>query len=121
MPSMATKRHVPDGIRSLGEAVRYLRTERRMTLRALAQKAGISAPFLSDIEHGRRQTNEYEALAKALDVAVDELRRFDGRVTELKEWLAENPQLVALLKDLRDSGHPIPLEALRMAAKQGRR
>ena len=92
-----------------------------MTLRALAEMVGISAPFLSDIEHGRRQTNEYEALAKALNVSVDDLRQFDGRVpTELKVWLGENPQLVALLKDLRDSGQPIPLEALRVAAKRGR-
>jgi len=92
-----------------------------MTLRELAEAVGISAPFLSDIEHGRRQTNEYDALAKALDVPVDELKALDGRVpAELKAWLAQNPQLVSLLKDLRDSGMPIPLEALRATLKKPR-
>ena len=92
-----------------------------MTLRELADKANLSAPFLSDVEHGRRQTNEYDALARALDVPVEELKAFDGRVeTELKIWLAQNPLLVALLKDLRDSGKPIPIEALRAATKKSR-
>ncbi len=92
-----------------------------MTLRELADKAQLSAPFLSDVEHGRRQTNEYDALANALEVPVDELKALDGRVeTELKTWLAQNPQLVALLKDLRDSGKPIPIEALRAATKKSR-
>src|SRR5262245_53827772 len=117
----SAKRRIPTGITTLGEAVRHLRTEKRMTLRALAEAVGISAPFLSDIEHGRRQTNEYEALAKALEVPVEELKELDGRVEmDLKVWLAENPQLVGLLRDLRDSGMPIPVEALRAAARKAR-
>jgi transcriptional regulator with XRE-family HTH domain len=91
-----------------------------MTLRALAEKIDVSAPFLSDLEHGRRQTNKFDELAEALDVPVDELKALDGRVTELKDWLAENPQLVSLLKDMRDSGKPVPVEALRAAMKKSR-
>ena len=117
----SAKRRIPPGVTTLGEAVRQLRTEKRMTLRALAEAVGISAPFLSDIEHGRRQTNEYEALARALEVPVEELKELDGRVEmDLKVWLAENPQLVGLLRDLRDSGMPIPVEALRAAARKTR-
>lgn len=114
------RRKIPPGATTLGEAIRLLRTEQRMTLRALADKIDVSAPFLSDVEHGRRQTNQYEALANALDVSVDDLRKLDGRITELKDWLAENPQLVALLKDIRDSGKPIPIEALRATLKKSR-
>src|SRR5437868_5021142 len=92
------QRHVSKTARSLGEAVRLLREEQGLTLRALAEKVGVSAPFLSDLEHGRRQTDRYEALAEALNVPVAELRELDTRVTpELKEWLTENPKLVALL------------------------
>lgn len=91
-----------------------------MTLRALADKIGVSAPFLSDVEHGRRQTNQYDSLAEALEVSVEDLRKLDGRVTELKDWLADNPQLVALLKDIRDSGKPVPIEALRATLKKSR-
>jgi len=114
------RRKIPSAATTLGEAIRLLRTGQRMTLRALADKIGVSAPFLSDLEHGRRQTNQYDALAAALGVSVDELRKLDGRVTELKDWLADNPQLVALLKDIRDSGKPVPIEALRATLKQSR-
>lgn len=117
---MGARRKIPPGATTLGEAIRILRTERQMTLRALADKIGVSAPFLSDVEHGRRQTNQYDALADALEVSVDDLRKLDGRVTELKDWLAENPQLVALLKDIRDSGKPVPIEALRASLKKSR-
>ncbi len=113
------QRRIPQGINSLGEAVRYLREEGGLTLRALADKVGVSAPFLSDLEHGRRQTERYDELAKALEVSVVELRELDSRVTpELKEWLADNPKLVVLLKDMQNSGGPVPLEALRAAAKR---
>lgn len=120
---MAKKvRHVPPGVKSLGEAIRLLRTEQRMTLRALADAAGVSAPFLSDLEHGRRQTNELDAIAAALHVPAKELQQFDGRVSApLKDWLAENPQLLSILKDLQASGAPIPLEALRAAARRGKK
>jgi transcriptional regulator with XRE-family HTH domain len=121
MQAMAARRKIPPGVKTLGEAIRVLRTEQQMTLRALADKIGVSAPFLSDVEHGRRQTNQYEPLADALSVSVDELRKLDGRVpTELKDWLADNPQLIALLKDIRDSGKPVPIEALRATVKKSR-
>lgn len=99
---------------SLGEAIRVLREQRRMTLRALAERVGVSAPFLSDIEHNRRSTDKLEAIAEVLEVPVEELRQLDGRVPpDLKEWLASHPGLVSLLRDLQTSGRPVPLEALR--------
>jgi transcriptional regulator with XRE-family HTH domain len=114
-----TKRQsIPGGVKSLGEAIRLLRDAQGLTLRALAERVGVSAPFLSDLEHGRRQTDRYEELARALNVSVDELRELDSRVSpELKEWLAENPKLVVLLKDMQSSGRPVPLEALRSTLK----
>ena len=118
---MAPRKKIPAGATTLGEAIRLLRAERQMTLRALADKIGVSAPFLSDVEHGRRQTNQYDAIAEAFDVPVDDLRDLDGRIPmELKKWLGENPQLVALLKDIRDSGKPVPIEALRATVKKSR-
>ena len=110
---------VPTGV-SLGEAVRILREDQRITLRALAEKVGVSAPFLSDLEHGRRQTDRYSELAEALGVPEADLRALDPRVTpELKDWLATNPRLVSLLKDMQASGRPVPLEALRETLKRG--
>lgn len=112
-------RHVPPGVKSLGEAVRILREDQGLTLRALAEKVGVTAPFLSDLEHGRRQTDRYEKLAAALNVPVDELRELDSRLSpDLKEWLAANPKLVALLRDMQSSGRPVPLEALRSTLRR---
>jgi transcriptional regulator with XRE-family HTH domain len=113
--------HVPQGVRTLGEAIRLLREGQGMTLRALADKVGLSAPFLSDLERGRRQTDRHEEIARALGIPEAELRQLDSRVTtDLKDWLAENPKLVALLKDMQGSAEPVPLEALRSALKNGR-
>jgi transcriptional regulator with XRE-family HTH domain len=112
-------RHVPPDVKSLGDAVRILREEQGLTLRALAEKVGVTAPFLSDLEHGRRQTDRHEKLAAALNVPVDELRQLDSRLSpDLKDWLAANPKLVALLKDMQSSGRPVPLEALRSTLRR---
>lgn len=44
-----------------GTALRLRREEERMTLRALAEAIGVSAPFLSDVEHGRRRLSTEQA------------------------------------------------------------
>lgn len=99
---------------SLGEAIRVLRERRGLTLRALAERVGVTAPFLSDIEHNRRSTDKLNVLAKQLGVSVKILKRLDGRVKpNLKKWLAANPGLVEVLEELQSSGKPVPLEELR--------
>jgi transcriptional regulator with XRE-family HTH domain len=105
---------IPVGASSLGEAVRLLREEKKMTLRALAEKTGLTAPFLSDLEHNRRSTNKLAELAAALEVPFEELQNLDSRLPpDLKEWLSANPDLVSVLKELKKSGRPVPLELLR--------
>jgi len=52
----------------IGEAVRELREERGITLRALAKTLNLSPPFLSDLEHGRRRMPRVEDFANALGV-----------------------------------------------------
>lgn len=109
MSACMTKKHkIPPHVCSLGEAIRYLRDKEGMTLRALADAVGVSAPFLSDLEHGRRQTEKYDELAKALNVDVEELKSFDPRVSpELKSWLATNPKVISFLNHLQSSGRTI--------------
>jgi transcriptional regulator with XRE-family HTH domain len=105
---------------SLGEAIRILREKKGLTLRALAEKVGVTAPFLSDLEHNRRKTDKLEAIASALGVPSQTLSDLDGRVPPaLKEWLESNPALVAVLKELQSSGQPVPLELIRTAIQQG--
>jgi transcriptional regulator with XRE-family HTH domain len=67
--------------RSLGEFVRRQRELQEVSLRQLAQLAGISNPYLSQIERGLRQPSErvLEAMAQALQVSADQLYEQAGR------------------------------------------
>lgn len=56
--------------------IKDLRKERKMTMTALARAAGISIPFLFDIEKGNRNPSAktLERIAQALGVSVADLR-----------------------------------------------
>jgi transcriptional regulator with XRE-family HTH domain len=61
---------------SIGQTVRRLRTNRQMTQQALAMAAGLSVSVVSQLEQGSNndpRMSTLKALAKALDVTVDEL------------------------------------------------
>ena len=68
-----------------------------MSLRELAKRIGISSPFLSDIELGRRFPSEeiLEKLAAALNVSLEELKKYDNRepIADLKRLMDSNPKL----------------------------
>lgn len=64
---------------AFGRKVRELREKKCMTLRALARSIGVSAPFLSDLEHGRRNTDKIPELAMVLGCTEEELRVHDER------------------------------------------
>src|SRR4051794_2500941 len=81
----------------LGARVRTLRRERGLTLKGLGRLAGLSHPFLSQVERGlaRPSVGSVERIAAALDVSVAHLwaptpqaaavrvqRRVDGAVDE---------------------------------------
>lgn len=79
----------------LGEKIKELRNKLDMSLRELARRIKISAPFLSDIELGRRFPSEevLQALAKELKVSPEELAEHDARspLSELKRLAQEDP------------------------------
>lgn len=60
---------------SLGEVIRRQRELHRLTLRQFAALAGISNPYLSQIERGHRAPSEgvLEAIARSLKTTRDEL------------------------------------------------
>ena len=82
---------------SLGQRLHELRDKADLSLRELAKKAGISGPFLSDIELGRRFPSEeiLEKLARALNVSLQELKQYDNRepIADLKRLMDSNPKL----------------------------
>lgn len=102
---MAKHAEIPDGVTTLGEAIRHLRVVRGLSLRSLAEAAGVSAPFLSDLERNRRSTDRIEQFAEALGVGPEVLQGFDTRLpSDVRAWISGNPGVATLLRDLRDSG-----------------
>ena len=84
---------VKDTAADLGARVRELRQERGLTLKALGHLAGLSHPFLSQLERGlaRPSVGSVERIADALDVPVSALwvsrRPEDARVIRAGEGI----------------------------------
>ena len=82
---------------SLGQRLHQLRDEADLSLRELATKVGVSSPFLSDIELGRRFPSEeiLAKLARALNVSLEDLKKYDNRepIADLKRLMDSNPKL----------------------------
>jgi transcriptional regulator with XRE-family HTH domain len=82
---------------SLGQRLRELRDEADLSLRELAKRTGISSPFLSDIELGRRFPSEeiLGKLAAALNVPPEDLKKYDNRapIADLKRLMDSDPKL----------------------------
>ena len=95
--------------RSLGSEIRRLRFEVDVTLRSFAKKIGVSAAYLSDIEHNRRRPAEkvLRRIASELRVAgatYEMLAELDTRLDpEIRAWIAETPGVNAMLRTVRDS------------------
>src|SRR5208283_4447703 len=82
---------------SLGQRLRELRDKADLSLRELAKRIGISSPFLSDIELGRRFPSEeiLAKLARALNVSLEHLKKYDtrGPIADLKRLVDSDPKL----------------------------
>src|ERR1700757_2692500 len=82
---------------SLGQRLHELRDKADLSLRELAKQVGISPPFLSDIELGRRFPSEeiLVKLASALRVPLEDLQKYDNRapIADLKRLMDSDPKL----------------------------
>jgi transcriptional regulator with XRE-family HTH domain len=59
-----------------GELIREARIKRGVTLRTLSETLGLSVPYLSDVEHGRRHPlakHQWDKVAGLLGLTTDEL------------------------------------------------
>lgn len=79
----------------LGARVRELRHERGLTLKALGRSAGLSHPFLSQLERGlaRPSVGSVERIATALNVPVGAL------------WTTPRPETAQLVRADEGIGH----------------
>lgn len=105
----------------LGQRLRELRETADKSLRELAKEVGISAPFLSDVELGRRfpADENLTALAKALKVPLEELRRLDHRnaAQEAKKMIEASPSLGFAFRSVMDRVKDGDLSAEDVAAR----
>jgi transcriptional regulator with XRE-family HTH domain len=91
---------------SFGKKLRELRERSGISLRELAKGAKVSAPFLSDVELGRRfpKDETLMLIAKRLQVSVETLKKHDHRtaMTDLKRMADDTPSLGAAFRAMVD-------------------
>src|SRR5262245_18262347 len=91
-------------MKTLGERIRELREERDLSVRELAKKIKKSAPFLSDVELGRRHPSEHvlKTIASVHGTTFEALHKFDARppVQERKRIAATNPAMGFALREV---------------------
>lgn len=90
---------------TLGEIIRRQRELSRMSMRQFAGVAGISNPYLSQIERGLREPSErvIAGIAEALKISVDTLYEQAGIDRDAAPE-AESAVLVAIREDHRLTG-----------------
>ena len=95
---------------SLGQAIRRLRLEADITLRAFAEQIEISAAHQSDIEHSRRMPSD-EVLRRTADAlrkvgaTYENLRVLDARLgDEVQAMVQKTPRVAQLLREVNRTG-----------------
>jgi transcriptional regulator with XRE-family HTH domain len=102
---------MPAGMDQLGDVGRYIREQRRqaeLSLRKLASQAGVSNPYLSQIERGLRQPSAriLKDIAKALRISAETLYvragilDEDAEPTDLEVGILRDPHLTERQKNV---------------------
>src|SRR5436309_15376738 len=94
--------------RDIGVFIRDLRRNARISLRKLASQAGVSNPYLSQIERGLRQPSAriLKDIAKALRISAETLYvragilDEDGEATNLEVGILRDPHLTERQKQV---------------------
>ena len=98
------RQELGDRLTELGEFIRNQREVASMSVRRLADLAGVSNPYLSQIERGLRRPSAeiLEQLAKALKISVETLYVQAGLLSDdeagvpsVREAIARDPLLTA--------------------------
>ena len=87
---------------ALGRFIREQRNAAQLSLRALAERADISNPYLSQIERGLHEPSVrvLNSLAKALNLSAETLLRQAGALGDRDEGAdAPNPTVTAINRD----------------------
>ena len=99
---MADESHDPSSrLRELGAYIREQRNTAQLSLRTLAQRAGISNPYLSQIERGLRRPSAdiLQRVADALRISAESLYVQAGILEERRGGLDEHIRAAAELTE----------------------
>jgi transcriptional regulator with XRE-family HTH domain len=91
---------------TLGQRIRTRRLELGITLRELARRVEVSAPYLTDLEAGRRHPGPdvLQRIARALELPAAELEALDTRLSpEVRRWVETQPDVARLLRTIQTS------------------
>lgn len=100
---------------NFGKWVQETRTAKGYTLRQMAEAMGVSAPYLSDVEKGRRMAftpEKMEQFARILELDARERTEMYELAADARnelpadnvEYMRENPFVNAALRRARDYG-----------------
>jgi transcriptional regulator with XRE-family HTH domain len=98
---------------NFGEFLQHKREEKEITLRRMADMLSVSAPFLSDVEKGRRNSLDMDKLVllkQILDLSDDEhqtMLNLAGKqrktvAPDLPEYIMDRDYVSAALRTARD-------------------
>lgn len=91
---------------TLGAFIRRVRDEQDISLREFAKRIGCTPPFVSDLEHGRRNPSEdvFAEIARVLGVSLDELRKRDMRapIDDIKRVTQSDPKFAMAFRTVID-------------------
>ncbi len=98
---MAVRNELDKRLADVGDFIRTQREVARMSVRRLAEVAGVSNPYLSQIERGLRKPSAeiLQQIAKALQISAETLYERagflapDGQARGVREAIAADPQL----------------------------
>jgi transcriptional regulator with XRE-family HTH domain len=92
---------IPKEQETLWQAFYWARNNARVTVRGFAEQMGVTAPFWSDVEHGRRllSPEQLRKAAKLLGVAYKDLaKRKNGPDKKTRELLKAHPEIEEMLR-----------------------
>ena len=98
---------------TFGEFLQRKREEKEITLRRMADKLGFSAPFLSDVEKGRRNPPDLaklEQIADILSMSTEDKetmfdlagKKRDSVAPDLPDYIKSREYVAAALRTARD-------------------
>ena len=87
---------------TLGNHIRTLRKQNKLTLKELSELSGISTPYLSELERDNVNPSikVLESIAKSLDIILSELIDFNNEIES--RFHGENKRLHKIIEKLFD-------------------